>query len=414
MSRKIDKNIKKDFKYLRDNPEVVFLNSSATSLKPDIFVNKLSEIYSNRDTSYGRGYTLDINKEDNSMFLYNETLKKVAKHINANVENVIPTYGTTDFLNKAIWKLVLNLNDGDEIILGKLEHASNVSSWIEIIKELKKDIKIKWYELKDWKIDYDHLSTLITNKTKIIAIAHVYNTSGAKNNLVKIRNSIGKDVILFVDGAQAFGHIPIDVKESSVDYYIFGTHKAFGPHSLGFAYIKDLNKVKRPWNYGGGNNLTYDENNITYKEGVDKFIPGTRDVPGVIAFATSMDYIEDFGIQNIEKHNLDLKKYAEEKVGSLSNIKIINKGVESSNLFFEVKNVAGEDVGYSLAQEKIIVRHGHSCVKMSKDFQPHKAIRASFHIYNTREDVDKLYNAIKEGGDFLDGLFNKRPTSKFC
>ncbi len=406
-------DFKKDFPFFKKNKNYVYLNSSATSLKLSYVIDELNNIYSNYDLSTDRSNLFD--KQNEIIDLYNSSIKKVANHINANIENVFPTYGTTDFLNKIIFKIISNLNDNDEIILGKLEHAANILPWINISKELNKKIIFKWYEIKDWKLDLDNLKKLITNKTKVISVAHVYNTTGAKNDLLKIREIVGEDIILVVDGAQAISHIKIDVKKDDVDYYIFGSHKAFGPYALGFAYIKDLNKIKTPWTYGGGNNVFYDENKTEYKDGKLKFIAGTKDIPGVIAFGKSIDYIDKIGINNIENYNNYLKKYAENKIGSLKNVIILNKGIKSSNLFFEVKNVPSEDVGYHLSQKKIILRTGSACVKLkNKFFNSSSSIRASFHIYNTTEDIDKLYDEIKNGGDFLGAFFDKRETSEFC
>lgn len=405
-------NVREQYKYLRENKDIVFLNSSATSLKPDVFVEKLAKVYSNNETTYGKSH---LTSENDKIEQFELTIKKVANHINANEDNVIPTYGTTDFINKVAHSLISKLEDGDEIILGKLEHAANILPWTMMIKEQKKDITVKWYELKDWVIDYDKLAKLVTNKTKLISVAHIFNTTSAKNDLEKIRLAVGNDVTIIVDGAQAIGHTKIDVTKGDIDYYIFGTHKAFGPHSLGFAYVKNLENIESPWTYGGGSNITYDEDSVVWKENKDKFISGTRDVPGIIAFGTSIDYIESFGVEDIERYNNELKDYAEEKIGSLDNVRIINKGVKGSNLFFEVKGVAGEDVGYHLGLRNIVVRTGTNCVKMTYgDYETYKSIRVSFHIYNTKDDVNRLYEEIKSGGDFLDSLFNKKPTSKIC
>ena len=412
MKREI-KNIRDDYKLLRKNKKLIFFNSSATSLKPDIFIKKISDIYFNWETSFSKSSWLDEN--NNTIEEYKNSLNKVAKHINAPFKDILPTYGTTDFMNKIVRKIIHNLNDGDEIILGKLEHASNILPWLNIAKEFGKKIIFKWYKLNNWKVDLIHLNTLITKNTKVMSVAHVYNTTGVKNNLLEIKNTIGNNITLVVDGAQGIGHVKIDVIKDNVDYYLFGAHKAFGPHALGFAYIKNLENIKEPWTFGGGNNSTYNEYSVEYKEGKQKFIVGTRDVPGVISFGTSITYIESFGIKNIEKYNNNLKKYAEKKIGSLKNINIINKNVDSSNLFFEVNGVAGEDVGYYLAQNEIIVRTGTNCVKCkNENYKQYKSIRVSFHIYNTKKEIDKFYELIKSGGDFLESLFKKNPKSKIC
>lgn len=411
--RIIDESVKNDFKFLRDNPNITYLNSSSTSLKLDAVVEKFMDIYMNRETTLGRSTieTGDLNKKD-----VEDSFKTVAKHINAKSEDLMLIYGTTYGINRIAYKILLTLEDGDEVFLGEMEHSANIITWIKIAEELNKKISFRWYPLTDkFEIDYDKLKEMVTDKTKVIAAAHVYNTVGTKNDLNKIREAVGEDVIVFIDGAQAISHCKIDVTEGNIDYYVFGGHKGFAPYGVGFAYIKNLYEVGEPYQYGGGIEITYTKDNVVYKEGKAKYLAGTIDVPGVIAFKTAIDYIESFGVEQIEKYNADLKAYAEERIKEIPNIRVINEGLESPNLFFEVKGVAGEDVGYHLGKWNISVRTGAACVKITNGaYEPYKAIRASFHIYNTRKDIDILIEALKTGGDFLEGLFNKRPTSEIC
>ncbi|BDU67809.1 MAG: cysteine desulfurase [Candidatus Tyloplasma litorale] len=410
--RKIDASIKKDFPFLQNNKETIFLNSSSSSLKLGIVINKMLEMYSKNESLVFR--TTSMNTKDNLEIL-SETFNVVSNHINAPIEDVILTYGTTYSINRIAFKLINSLNDGDEIILGKMEHSANILTWKKIAKELNKKIVFKWYNLKNWEIDYLNLKELITDKTKIIAVAHVFNTVGTKNDLKKIREIIGNKVKLFVDGAQAIGHIPINVQEADVDYYVFGAHKCFGSFGIGFAYIKNLQSIEEPFQYGGGTDQNYSEDEVIYKTNKFKFLAGTIDLPGAYAFKYAIEYIESFGMEQIEEYNNSLKAYAEKKIGSLKKVNIINKNVKSSNLFFEIKGVSGEDVGYHLSKDNILLRTGSSCVKITYgDYQPYKAIRASFHIYNNKEDIDKLYESLKNGGDFLEALFNKRSPSEIC
>lgn len=413
MNKREIKYIKQDYKILRENDNLTYLNSAATTLKPDFVIDTLNEMYLRGDTTFEKSIIKTGPEGNVEMFI--NTIERVAKHINASKSDVVATYGTTDFINKIARQTISEMSDGDEIILGKLEHSANTLPWIYIAKELNKKINFKWYELKDWKIDLDHLETIVSEKTKLISIAHIYNTTGAKNDIEKLRTILGSKVKIVVDGAQAIGHTKIDVKLYDIDYYVFGAHKAFGPHALGFAYVKNLDNLKNPWNYGGGNNISYDENKIVYKEGRSKFMTGTRDVPGVVAFSTAISYIESFGMEEIEKYNQELKKYAEERLSNIKGVRIMNKGVKSSILFFEVSDIAGEDVAYQLSKDGIVLRSGSSCVKWENDYyKQYKSLRASFHIYNTKEDIDKLYNSLVNGGDFLDALFEKRPVSPIC
>ncbi len=403
---------KNDFKIFEKNKNLVFLNSAATSLKPSVVVNEIERIYNDCIATLNK--SIDSNNNDISK-KFEGSLNKIGDFIGAKTGTTIPTYGTTDSINKIASLIIDELEDGDEIILGKFEHASNILPWINIAKDRKKEIVFKWYELKDFKVDLSSLKNIISKKTKVISIAHSYNTFGTKNNISEIRNVIGKDIKLVVDAAQSIGHIKIDVKKMDCDYLVFSAHKAFGPHGLGFMYIKNIEEKVRPFNYGGGMNKTYSENDITLKKGINMFLSGTQNIPSVIAFGVSIDYMNKIGIDKIEKHNYDLKEYAEKKISSIKNVRIINEGVKSHNLFFEIKGVSGEDVAYHLSLDEIIVRPGSNCVKIKNNiYKQHNSLRASFHIYNDRDDVDKLYNSLLKGGDYIETLFRKKPSSSTC
>lgn len=410
---KLGKERRQDFTLLRENENFIYFNSGATALKPDFIVDKLASIY--RGITYmGRGFDLAADDKDNEELFF-ESLSKVAKHINANEKWVIPTYGSTDFLNKVAVSLLLDLEDGDEVILGDLEHASNILPWINIAKDLKKNIIFKWYELKDWVVDVEHLKTLVSEKTKVMAVAHFYNTTGAENDLVAIREAIGPNVKLVVDAAQSVGHTKVDVTKGDVDYYIFGGHKIFATHGIGMAYIKNLLDKERPFVYGGHMQKAYTRDSIEFKPGRLKFIAGSQDVPGVLTFGKAIDYIESIGVNKIEEYTHELQAYAMEQLKKVPKLRIINEGVVSSNVFFEIKGIAGEDVAYHLYTKGIIIRSGANCVKMENNiYSQTQALRVSFHFFNTKEEIDIMVKELIDGGDFIDALFRKRKPSAIC
>ncbi len=412
--RVIDSSVKNDFKFLRDNPQITYLNSGSTSLKLDKMVETMMDIYQNRETTIGRS-SLETGVDNISEI--EATFKAVAKHMNADSKDILLTYGTTYAINRLAFKIISKLNDGDEIILGEMEHSANTLTWRKIAEELNKDIKFVYYPITDkFEVDYDKLKEMINENTKLIAVAHVYNTVGTKNDLSKIREAVGPNVKIFIDGAQAISHVKIDVEQGNIDYYVFGGHKGFAPYNLGFAFIRNLYQMEDPLQFGGGMDQDYNKDEIIYKTGKQKFLAGTMDLPGIIAFKVAIDYIDSFGVEEIERHTNELKQYAEERMkAELPQARIINEGLKSSNLFFEIDKVAGEDVGYHLGKENISLRTGAACVKITNgSYEPYKAIRASFHVYNDKKDVDNLIEALKTGGDFLDALFNKRPPSEIC
>lgn len=407
--RAIDKSIKDDFKYFETNPEITYLNSGTTALKLTSMVEKMNEIYLTRENTYDRSLsnTAKMNADD-----LEATFETVARHINAPQEDLTIMTGTTHSINTLARRIISELNDGDEIFVGEMEHHANLIPWFKYAKELNKDIKFTYYPLTDdFQIDFDKLKTMVNENTKLMAVAHVFNTVGVTHDIKKIREAIGDNVKLFVDGAQAISHARIDILNTNPDYYVFGLHKGFGPFGTAIAYIKNLNDIEEPFWYGGGSDINYDKyGNVDFRNGRKRFMAGSLDLPGIIAMKVAIDYIDSIGIDEIVEHNYQLKKYAEERItAELPNIRIINKGLHSPNVFFEVKGVSGEDVAYHLIQNNIIVRHGSACVKITNgSYNYSKVVRASIHVYNNKEDIDKLVEALKSGGDFISALFGKR------
>ncbi len=407
--RPIDDSVRDDFKFFRSNPGVTYVNSGTTALKLDSVMETMLDVYQNRQTNRGGASAAGAN---DIVADINATFEHVAQHMNAPVDDILLTTGTTNGINTIARRIILELEDGDEIFVGEMEHSANIMPWFKIAKELGRKINFRWYPLTEkFEIDYEKLSTMITDKTKFICFAHVFNTVGTKNDAAKVREAVGPNVKLFVDGAQGISHAKIDVKEGDIDYYVFGAHKAFGPYGTGFAYVKNLMEMEEPFTYGGGTDLIYKKEegglNVRYHKTRSKFMAGSYDAPGICAFKRVLEYIDEFGVENIEEHAAQLKLYAEEQMKEkLPNCRIINEGLHSPNLFFEVKGVAGEDVGAYLSKNNIAVRAGAVCVKITNgSYQIHKSVRASFHIYNNKQDVDTLIQALVDGGNFIDELF---------
>ncbi len=409
MENKLEKtfglNVKKEFSFFETKKQFTYLDSSMTTLKPKLLSKILADIYDDNIVSYARSdnQVLDI---INQRFI--DAFKTIAKIINADPTEIVPTSGTTDILNKLARTIIGNLSDGDEIILGELDHASAVLPWMHEIKLQKKNINIKWYQLKDFVIDLDHLKTIINSKTKAIILAGVYNTTGALNPLKKVKDLMGEKLVI-VDGAQIMGHYAVDVKDWNIDFLAFGAHKVFGPTGVGVLYGKKalLDKMS-PFNYGGGMNNDFTATEIFVRSDYpDKFLGGTPNVGGFIAMAEILDWFySTYNINDVSKYLISLKKYAEAELNKLGNITIFNPEINASNIIFKVENLSAQDVNSYLNKNNIIVRPGSSCVKMGNNiFEGLNMIRASFHIYNTKADVDKLISTIKSGGNFIDEIF---------
>lgn len=406
-------NIRKEiFPFFKNNPNITYLDSSLTTIKPKVVINEISNFYQNFLPTIERSNNL-LTEKSKELFLI--SLLKIAHFINSRTINeIIPVAGTTNGLNLLALALTDDLKAGDELILGEFEHASNYIPWLVIAK--KKKLKIRHYKIKEnFEFDYDYLKTLLNNKTKIIAISHIFNSIGILNDLKKIKKIIGDNILLVADAAQSVGHIKIDVRDLNCDFLVFGGHKMFGPNGIGIIYGKEkLLKKLNLFNYGGGMFQYYDLNKFDYRKLPNKFYAGTPNISGIIGLAKAIDFINSIGIEKIRSHNEKLKFLLEEKLEKINDIIILNKNIKSSILLFKKKNIHSEDINYELQQNNIFVRSGFYCVNYDNKLLNTKeqSIRVSFHYYNNENDLKKLVDVIKNGGDFLNGLFNSNKNKK--
>ncbi len=383
------------FPFFKKNTEYIYLDSGVSSLKPKVMIDSLTEFYSNYGMSFGRGVgklSLELMKK------YKKSILNISKFINSDTSEIVITSGTTDGLNKIAFALFEDLKSGDEIILGKFEHSSNFLIWSELAR--KKNVKIKYYELdsKTFSIDLDHLKKLVTPKTKLISITHKYNIFGTTNNIKAIKKIVGEKVLVISDGAQAAGQIKIDVKDMNCDAYVFGSHKMFGPFGVGVMYVKKtiLEKLN-PFQLGGGMDDGYDENSYIPKKSPDKFNAGTTNISGVIGISAAIDFINSIGIEKIQNYNEDLKEFLEKEISKVKGVKIINKNVKGSILYFSYKNLDGNEVAKKLAEKNIFVRSNASCVKIKNNiYSQEKVIRISLHIYNNKNDIYNFIESLRE------------------
>lgn len=384
-------NLKDDFKMLEKN--FIYFDSAATSFKPNSVVNSIVDYYTNYTANAHRG-DYDISFEVDTK--YEGVRNKVQRFINARKrEEIVFTSGATQSLNMIAKGFFEDyLKDGDEVLLTKAEHASNVLPWFEI----KKDIKIKYIELDNGIITMENVRKSITPNTKVISIAHVTNVLGDKRPVKEITEYAHRNNILVVlDAAQSIPHMKVDVTDLDVDFLAFSGHKMCGPTGIGVLYGKyDLLDKMNPQNVGGGMNNEF-ESNMTYKykRAPYKFEAGTPNIAGVIGLGSAIDYINKVGIDNIENHVLSLRKYAIDKMEKLKNIEIYNKDINTSTIVFNVKGVHSQDTATYLNKHGICVRAGNHCAKILKDeIKVTNTCRVSIYLYNTKEDVDALVKAL--------------------
>ena len=296
------------------------------------------------------------------------------------------------------------LNDGDEVLLTKAEHASNILPWFNI----EKDIKIKYIELDNELVTLDNVIKSITPNTKVISLAHITNVIGDERPIKEITDYAHKHNILVVlDAAQSAPHVKIDVENLGVDFMGFSGHKMCGPTGIGVLYGKYelLNKLN-PQNVGGGMNNDF-ESNMTYryKELPYRLEAGTPNIEGVIGLGSAIDYINSIGINNIENYVSNLRSYAIDKLSKLKNIDIYNKDIKSSTIIFNVRGVHSQDTSTYLNKHGICVRAGNHCAKILKDeIGVTNTCRISLYFYNTKEDIDKLVEVLDNDNILRDSL----------
>ncbi len=394
----------KDFNILSSG--VIYLDNCATTLKPNSVVNAVSDYYMNYSANAHRGDYDMSRKVDDKI---NETRDKVARFINAkSSKEIVFTSGATESLNMIIKGYFLNrLDKDDEILTTKAEHASLILPWFEVAK--KKGCNVKYIDLKDdLKVTLANVKKAVTKNTKVISLAHVTNVIGDVRPIKEIiKYAHEKGILVVIDGAQSVPHDKIDVSDLDVDFLAFSAHKMLGPTGLGILYAKEeYLKDIDPLITGGGMNAFFDSlMNVEYKDVPEKLEPGTPNVAGIIGFSKALDYLNELGMENVHKYEMDLKKYMVDKLSKLNNVIIYNKDVPNGIVTFNVDGVFAQDVAAYLNKKNICVRVGSHCAKtLSEVLGVKNTCRASLYFYNTKEDVDALVDALNNDNILYDSL----------
>ena len=392
---------REDFPML--NKDIVYFDNGATTLKPKVVVDSVIKYYTEHTSNIHRG---DYDAAVKTNELYEETRKIVKDFINCNSsKEVVFTSGTTMSINMIVFGFMKKyLKAGDEVLLTKAEHASNILPWIKLSEEI--GIKIKYIKLdKDYSLDEKDLLDKITDKTKVISIAHVTNVIGDVRDIKKIGKMCNERGIIFcVDGAQSVPHMKVDFIDSNIDFLSFSGHKMLGPTGVGVLVGKeDLLKNMDPLFFGGGMNKEFDvDNNYELKDIPTKFEAGTPPIGQVIGLGEAIKYIENIGIDKIHEHEVKLKKYLVERLKEIPNIILYNKDSNSGILAFNIDGVFAQESSIYLNNYHIFVRAGNHCAKVLKDELGIKnTVRISMYLYNSYEDIDKLVSVLKNSEDIF-------------
>ena len=397
-------NVKNDFPVLVNNPNLSYLDTGATALKPYQVINKLDEYYKEYGVNVNRGvYKLSYQ----ATLEYEETRTLTAKFLNAKEKEIVFTKGATNALNMVALGFGMNyINEGDEIITSELEHHSNVLPWVNVAK--KKNAKIKYIPLDSTgRITIEGFLQVLSEKTKVIALTYISNVMGYITpiaEIIKLAHSVG--AVVSVDAAQAVPHMEVDVKELDCDFLSFSGHKLCGPTGIGVLYgKKELLAIMPPVEFGGDMADDVNPYEMTYKDAPYRFETGTPIIASAIGLGKACEYIKSIGLKDIAEYEYFLKEKAIEGLKKIPNIVIYNETSETGIIAFNVKDVHPHDAASVFDNNDVCIRAGHHCsqliIKWLKTFG---TLRASFYFYNTLEDVEKFVESVKEAQEFFGAL----------
>ena len=394
-------NIKENFPILEqkiNGKNLVYLDSAATTQKPNEVIDSLNNYYKNNNSNIHRGiHTLSQRATED----YENTREIIANFIGAtSSKEIIFVRGATEAINLIANSYVKPLlNENDEIIISQMEHHANIVPWQMVCEEKKAKLKIIPID-NNGELILKEFNNKINERTKFISINHVSNSLGTINPIKEIIQIAHQNNIkIMIDGAQAIQHLEIDMKEINADFYCFSGHKMYAPTGIGVLYGKmDLLEQMPPYQGGGDmiKSVTFEK--TIYNDIPNKFEAGTPNISGAIALGKAIEYISQIGINNINKHETDLLNYATSKLKQIDKVRIIGEAKKKAAVIsFIIEGIHPHDIGTIMDSYGIAIRAGHHCTQPVMDFYDIPATaRASFAIYNTKKDVDELIKAIEK------------------
>lgn len=402
--------IRKDFPILdqivNDEP-LVYLDNAATTQKPKAVLEAVNRYYQEDNANVHRGvHTL----AERATASYEGARETVRRFINASLtKEVLFTRGTTTGLNWIGRFAEEILEEGDEVLISIMEHHSNILPWQEACR--KTGAKLVYAYLKDGGLDLEDFRKKLTDRTKFVSITHASNVLGVINPIQELAQlAHEKGAIMVVDGAQSVPHMKIDVQKLDADFFVFSGHKMAGPTGIGVLYGKEhyLNQMS-PVEFGGEMIDFVYEQSATWKELPWKFEAGTPNMAGAIGLAAAIDYLEAIGMDAIEHHEQELIAYVFPKLQAIEGLKIYGSqdlAKRSGVISFNLGNLHPHDLATALDYEGLAVRAGHHCAQpLIQYLEVPATARASFYLYNTKEDCDKLVEALIKTKEFFNGTF---------
>ena len=390
-------NIKKEFPIF-NNKNLVYLDSANSSQKPQSVIDRINDFYSNEFSNVGRSvHALSIAATNN----YENTRVSVQKYINAkNKDEIVFTKGATEAINLVASTFGQKyLKEGDEVLLTELEHHSNYVPW-HYLRNLK-GVKIEFAEVNnDGEVSVESIEKKITSKTKIIAVTHLSNVTGAILPIKEITElAHSKRIPVLIDGCQGAPHLKLDMQDLDCDFYTISCHKMYGPTGLGILYAKKkwLEELP-PYQGGGGMIKEVKKDSISYGDLPNKYEAGTMATAQVVAFDQSIKFLEKIGMNNVIQHEKELMDYGQEILRKNNSVKLVgNPKKKGAVLSFTIEGIHPHDIATILDEDGVAIRAGHHCCQILHETLGMAATaRASLGIYNTKEDIDRLNSSINK------------------
>jgi cysteine desulfurase/selenocysteine lyase len=391
--------IRKQFPILNSNQTdkpLVYLDNAATTHKPKVVIDRLTQFYSKENSNIHRGiYELAFNATRH----YELARQTVSNFINArSPDEIVFCRGTTEALNMITQGLRSQLRPEDEILVTAMEHHANYVPWQTVCKQSGARFRVAPVK-PDGSLDLDQLQNMISSKTKVFAVTHISNTLGTINPLSKIVEiARKKGALVVVDGAQSIAFDSIDIQEIGCDFFAFSGHKAFGPMGVGVLYGKmEQLSTLEPYQQGGAMIVSVTEDQTTFKPPPQGLEAGTPPVAGAIALATALDFISGLGLKQIKEHSQSTLQYAKHRLSSIQGLKQIGPASGTSNILsFLLDNVHPHDIATILSEAGVAVRAGHHCTQpLMQALGINSTVRVSFSIYNDKDEVDQLVDALR-------------------
>ncbi|CAN1596071.1 csdA Selenocysteine lyase/Cysteine desulfurase [Candidatus Pelagibacterales bacterium] len=389
------KDIKSQFPIFKFNKNLIYFDTANSAQKPKQVIDALEDFYKNHYANIGRAvYGLAARATHN----YEGTRETIKEFVNGTEGEIVFTKNSTESLNLVAHCFGKFLKEGDEIILTEAEHHSNYVPWHFL---RKKKVNIKFIPInEDGVVEVNKLTSLITNKTKIISIIHISNVTGLTTDIKKVISiAKAKKIPVCIDGTQAVAHTDVDLKELDCDFYAFSSHKIYGPTGVGILYMKNKwIEQFDPFIGGGGMIQNVDTKNITYASGVSKFEAGSLASAEVIALKQAVEFVKDIKIKNIISHEQSLASYALDKISKFNDVEFVGSPSNKGSVFsFNIKGVHAHDASTVFDEDDIAVRAGHHCCQiLHKKMKIGSSLRMSFGVYNNKQDIDAICESIKK------------------